>query len=563
MTFDSIIHGLINGDLPRSVQIFAPELVLCVTIVLLLLARMFFGVQKLPACWVALIGTLVAFLGVFAQFMYLKTASPGALDLDWLFRAARITEDGVGTQGGYFTGLLMHDQFTLFFRLGLLLFSVLVIALTVLTGIPDNEDGPDFYTLLLGGVVGMLVATSANHLLMIFVGVEMMSVPSYAMVGFLKGRRQSSEAALKYVVYGAGAAGVMLYGISLLAGLLGTGNLPELADRFVTVMGSEPFAPTNATAVTLVLGVMMVLVGLAFKLSLAPFHFWCPDAFEGASAEVAGFLSVASKAASFALLVRFVLAFGGTEEVLYDLRSFVGIGLAVLAAFSMTLGNLAAYAQTNVKRLLAYSTIAHAGYMVMAIAALLVLWDAPESSGFSQAELADASVRSVEGLMYYLGVYLFMNLVAFAVVALLRNETYSEEIDSYNGLVHQNTATKVLCVCMAIAMFSLVGLPPFGGFFAKLLIFMAVFKAGYLHWAMWALLAIAGLNTVFSLFYYLRVLKAMFISAAPEERRVLRTPGVVGVYVLLITIPILLLGASTLQDRLTRTAETVAQVLFQ
>jgi NADH-quinone oxidoreductase subunit N len=258
-----------------------------------------------------------------------------------------------------------------------------------------------------------------------------------------------------------------------------------------------------------------------------------------------------------------VLAFGGTEEVLYQLRSFLGVGLAVLAALSMTLGNLAAYAQTNVKRLLAYSTIAHAGYMVMAVAALLVLYDAPESSGLTRADLTDASVRSVEGLMYYLGVYLFMNLVAFAVVALLRNETYSEDIDSYNGLVHQNTATKVLCICMAVAMFSLVGLPPFGGFFAKLLIFMAVFKAGYLHWIMWALLAIAGLNTVFSLFYYVRVLKAMFINASPEDRRPLRTPGVVGAYVALITIPIFLLGASTLQDRLTRTAEVVAQVLFQ
>jgi NADH-quinone oxidoreductase subunit N len=242
---------------------------------------------------------------------------------------------------------------------------------------------------------------------------------------------------------------------------------------------------------------------------------------------VAGFLSVASKAAAFALLVRFVLAFGGPEEVLYELRSFLGIGLAVIAALSMTLGNLAAYAQTNVKRLLAYSTIAHAGYMVMAVAALLVLWDAPESSGFSQTELADASVRSVEGLMYYLGVYLFMNLVAFAVVALLRNETYSEDIDSYNGLVYQNTATKVLCVCMAIAMFSLVGLPPFGGFFAKLLIFMAVFKAGYLNSIMWVLLAIAGANTVFSLFYYMRVLKAMFINPAPDGAAAPH-PGVVG-----------------------------------
>lgn len=564
MTFDALLQGLIQGDLPRALEIFAPELVLCTTIVALLLARMLFGVHKLPACWVALIGTMLAFGGVFAQFMYLKSMPAGAATpLDWLYRAAWITEAGAGTPGGYFTGLLMHDAFTLFFRLGLLLFTVLVIALTVLTGIPDNEDGPDFYTLLLGSTVGMLIAVSANHLLMVFLGVEMMSVPSYAMVGFLKGRRQSSEAALKYVVYGAGAAGVMLYGISLLAGVLGTANLPELAERFVVVMQGQPFAPTSATAVTVVLGIMMVLVGLAFKLSLVPFHFWCPDAFEGASAEVAGFLSVASKAASFALLVRFVLAFGGSEEILYELRTFLGLGLAVIAALSMTLGNLAAYAQTNVKRLLAYSTIAHAGYMVMAVAALLVLLEAPAQAGFSRSDLLEESRRSVEGLMYYLGVYLFMNLVAFAVVALLRNETYSEEIEAYNGLVHQNPATKVLCVCMAIALFSLVGLPPFGGFFAKLLIFLAVFKAGYLQWAMWVLLAIAGANTVFSLFYYLRVLKAMFINPEPAERRALRTPGVVGAYVALITIPIFLLGASPLQDRLTRTAEHVARVLFQ
>ena len=566
MTFETLIDGLINGDLPRSVQIFAPELVVCATIVALLLVRMLCGVQRFPACWVALIGAFLAAFGAFAQFMYLKTAAPGELWFSWLFDATRLTESGVGTQGPYFTGLLMHDQFTLFFRLGLLLFSVLMIGLTMLTGIPDNEDGPDFYTLLLGSTVGMLVASSANHLLMVFVGVEMMSVPSYAMVGFLKGRRQSSEAALKYVVYGAGAAGVMLYGISLLAGLLGTGNMPELADRFVTVMAGDSFSPTSATAVATVLGIMMVLVGLAFKLSLAPFHFWCPDAFEGASAEVAGFLSIASKAASFALLVRFVMAFGGTEEVLYDLRSFLGVGLAVLAALSMTLGNLAAYSQDNLKRLLAYSTIAHAGYMVMAVAALLSLWDAPEASGFSRAELADASARSVEGLMYYICVYLFMNLVAFAVVALLRNETYSEQIDAYNGLVHQNTATKALCIAMAFAMFSLVGLPPFGGFFAKLLIFMAVFKAGYLHWSMWALLAIAGANTVFSLFYYLRVLKAMFINPEPatDERRVLRTAWESGLYVTVIAAPIFLLGVFPyFQDRLTRTVEVVAQVLFQ
>ena len=575
MTVDTILTRLISGDLPRAAEIFAPELLMCATIIGLLLVRIVGLDRRIPACWVALIGTLIAFSGVFGQFMYLSldgglphpdgNVLAGLIGkvLGGIYALFHFSPEGTGSVGGYFTGMLMHDSFTLFFRLGLLLFTVLVIALTVLSGIPDNEDGPDFYTLLLGATVGMLVAASANHLLMVFLGVEMMSVPSYAMVGFLKGRRQSSEAALKYVVYGAGAAGVMLYGISLLAGLLGTGDLGQLGERFVTVMEGQEFAPTSATAVTLVLGVMMVLVGLAFKLSLVPFHFWCPDAFEGASAEVAGFLSVASKAAAFALLVRFLMAFSGSAEVLQHLRLFLGLALALLAGVSMTFGNLAAYAQTNVKRLLAYSTIAHAGYMLMAVAAMMVLTDAPLPEGWTQAQLVAESVNSVEGLMYYLAVYLFMNLVAFTVVAMLRNETYSEEIEAYNGLVHQNPATKLLCVCMAAAMFSLVGLPPFGGFFAKLLIFLATFKAGYLHWGMWLLLGVAGVNTVFSLFYYVRVLKAMFISPEPDERRVLHTPGMAATFVALISIPLLVLGASPLQDRLAKTAYRVAEVLFQ
>ena len=160
-----------------------------------------------------------------------------------------------------------------------------------LSGIPDNEDGPDFYTLLIGATIGMMLMASANHLLMLFLAVEMASVPSYVMVGFLKGKRLSSEAALKYVVYGAGAAGVMLYGTSLVAGMLGTGQLHLVAEKLGELLSSEGgvgTAMSTAAVRTIVLGVMMILVGLAFKLSLVPFHFWCPDAFEGAPAEVGG-----------------------------------------------------------------------------------------------------------------------------------------------------------------------------------------------------------------------------------------------------------------------------------
>ncbi|MGD9856552.1 MAG: proton-conducting transporter membrane subunit, partial [Planctomycetaceae bacterium] len=211
---------------------------------------------------------------------------------------------------------------------------------------------------------------------------------------------------------------------------------------------------------------------------------------------------------------------------------------------------------------LAYSTIAHAGYMLMAVAAMMVIVNAPAASGWSPARVQTEAARCMEGLMYYLAVYLFMNLAAFAIVALIRNETYSEQIDDYNGLVHHSGTMTLLCVCMGIAMFSLVGIPPFGGFVGKLMIFASVLNAGSIHWTMWALVVIGGLNTVFSLFYYLRVLKAMFIAPRPEGSRTISFDPLVGAYVFVVTAPILVLGATPLQNNLSATAHYVASVLF-
>lgn len=541
MNFSDLIDSLVQDTAPHSLGMFAPELALCVTILALMFARLFGADRVIPPYWIALLGTVAGFALAGYQFIQLKNDLPGSQE--------------------FFTGMLVFDQFTVFFRLFLLLFAILVIALTVLSGIPDNEDGPDFYTLLLGATIGTMLMASANHLLILFLGVEMTSVPSYVMVGFLKGRRLSSEAALKYVVYGAGAAGVMLYGISLLAGLLGTGDLPELAARLNLVL-AESSGVTDPAVRTVLLGIMMVLVGLAFKLSLVPFHFWCPDAFEGASAEVAGFLSVASKAGAFALLVRFVLAFVGDEPgAMTNLNLYLGISLGVVAAVTATFGNLAAYAQTNAKRLLAYSTIAHAGYMLMAVSALLVILSGPQGSPLSSEEISFGARRALEGLMYYLLVYLFMNLGAFAVVALIRNQIFSEEIEDYNGLALE---APVLCVCMLICLFSLVGIPPFGGFIAKWMIFASLVQAAEIHWFMWVVLVAGGLNTVFSLFYYIRILKAMFLSPRPEGARSAQvaTNSMPGIYCIMLVIPVLLLGASPLIDGLTETANSVASVLI-
>ncbi|SFI17327.1 NADH-quinone oxidoreductase subunit N [Planctomicrobium piriforme] len=558
MSVHEILNLLLRHDLPRSIEIFAPELVLCGTIIALLFVRMCGLQRKVPVHVVALLGGLLVFVGVFTQFMYLRVADEQGL-LKTLTEMWHLTQAGAGTPGPYFTGLLSHDLFSVFMRLGLSLFLVLLTALTVLSGIPDQEDAQDFYTLLFGATLGMMLAVGANHLLMLFLSVEMMSVPSYALVAFQKGRRQAGEAALKYVVYGAGAAGVMLYGISLIAGLLGTAEMPLLAQRVLLVLDNGGLTQNSAVSVTLLLGILMVLAGLAFKLALVPFHFWCPDAFEGASAEVCAFLSVASKAASFALLVRFVLAFQGTGAALQQLSLIIGLTLGLLAIITTTYGNLAAYTQSNLKRLLAYSTIAQAGYMVMAVSAMLVLLSAP--AGVLPNPAAAAS-QCLEGLMYYLAVYLFMNLAAFACVALIRNEIFSEEIDDYRGLFTGNTVMKFLCVCLTLSFFSLVGVPPLGGAFAKVLIFISTLKAASVHWSMWVVLIVGGLNTVFSLFYYLRVVRAMFMTEPATDRRRLRVPAMLGVYVAMVTLPILALGMSPLMADLTATAQSVARSLL-
>lgn len=517
----SALEQLLSDTTGRSLRLFAPEAALVIAIVLMLLSRVFGG-GRLPAAWVALWGTLIAFAFGWHQYREFLLGGGGTLE--------------------YFTGLMVFDQFAALLRLLLLLFTILVIGLTSLTGIPDEDDGADFYSLLLGSVVGLLLMVGANHLLMVFLAVEMAGVPGYALSGFLKGRRQSSEAALKFVVYGAGAAGILLYGISLLGGLTGTLELPELAGKLQAVFGAEGAGMRDPAARTLLLAVLMVVAGLAFKLSVAPFHFWCPDVFEGSAAEVGGFLSVASKAAAFALLLRFVHAL--STPLVAGMGGFyltLGLGLAVLASLTATLGNLAAYRQQNLKRMLAYSTIAQAGYMLMAVAAVMIFLAAASNGTISAAEAAPRAARAVEGLVFYLVVYLFMNLGPFAMSALIRNQTFSEEIDDLRGVGQQSP---LLAVCMGLCLFSLVGLPPLGGFFAKLAIFASLVDAAALHGAFWIVLGLACLNTVLSLWYYVNVLRVMTFHPRPADAPAVdvSVSSWPGLYLLIVCLPVLALG---------------------
>ena len=544
MDFEALFKQFLSGDVAqqasilRSLTIFLPELVLSCSIVLMLVARLVSLDRIIPTHWFALLGGMASFVIVLFQF--------------WEFGNSQTVPVEV------FTGLAIHDEFSIFFRGFLTFFLVFVIALTVLTGIPDDEDAPDFYSLLCGAVIGMMLMSSANHLLMLFIGIEMASVPSYAMTGFLKGKRRSSEAALKFVVYGAGAAGVMLFGISLLTGILGTAQFTELAPRFQAVFASHAGMQDPATR-CVALALLMIAVGFAFKLSLVPFHFWCPDAFHGAPAEVGGFLSVGSKAAAFALLVRLTTSLAGDGSgALSQLSLSCGLGLGLIAIVTTTFGNLAAYSQQNIKRMLAYSTIAHAGYMLMAVSALLVLQSVHTDLAF-QGNHQESGPRAMEGLLYYLCVYLFMNLGAFAIVALIRNQTYSEEIDDYKGLAQQ---APVLAICMAICMFSLVGIPPLGGFYGKAFIFASVYESTNVHWFMWVVLAAGGLNTVISLFYYLRVAKTMCMDTRPADAVpvTMAASSSPALYVMLVSGMVVFLGI--IIDPLSNVALHAAQALF-
>ena len=538
MNLGTLITASLNDTLNVSLPLFRPELCLATTVVLLLLCRIAPLFRRLNSATVALGGVSFALWFAWCDLRGL----PGS---PWLPTATAVGET-LSTRPELFTGLLVYDSLTAYVRFILTGFLVLYILFTQASGIPDREDGADFYSLVLGAALGMCLMASANHLLMLFMAVEMASVPCYALAGFLKGRKASSEAAIKYAVYGAGAAGVMLYGVSLLAGVLGTCHFPSMSLELARITNA---GVDSGSIMVLSLGGLMVAVGLAFKLSAVPFHFWCPDVFAGAAAEVGAFLSVASKAAAVALLLRVAYGLGvpvlaaGAEgslestraiAALAETRHFIVYVIGMMAALTCTLGNLAAYGQTNIKRLLAYSTIAHAGYLMMAVAAAVAM-----------VGVSPAGARSaVSAVAFYLGTYVFMNLGAFAIVAMLRNKLRSEEISSYAGLVYSSPG---IVIAMAVVLVSLIGLPPLAGFIAKFLVFSSLVEAitaSAERPLMLVLLVVGGLNTVISLFYYLRVLKVMTFDPPPsdlvgESVSLVSMPGAV---VAALVVPVVVLG---------------------
>ena len=419
-------------------------------------------------------------------------------------------EAGGGSPETYravFHGALMIDPFGQFFKILLLLFTMLIVLQWLITSSRqiDARNVPDFLCLLLGATTGMMLMASANNLLMIVIATETASLPSFALAGFRKRQRLGSEGALKYVLFGAAASSIMIYGMSLLYGCTGTLSLAGVAAAATGAGVSPLFA----------IGLAAMLVGIGFKLSAVPMHFWCPDVFQGAPVVVTTFLSVASKGAAVALLLRVLVAFNGPG------LSGLAVGVAILGAVTALWGNLLAYHQNHLRRLLAFSSIAHAGYMIMAAAVVVV---------------ADEPMRVCAAVLFYVLVYMFMNLGAFTVGALIANRTGSEDIRDYRALFARSPA---LAVLMSLFLVSLVGLPPLGGFWAKVFLMTAMSQLGV---AGSVLIAVLLFNTLLSLYYYLRPVLQM-IRPADTQARPVFAPGAAGLALLVVcAVPLLWTG---------------------
>lgn len=409
--------------------------------------------------------------------------------------------------------LMAMDRFGLFFKV----LAVATVGLVILASVPWLQGRTpyrgEFYALLVFAALAISLAASAINLISVYLAMEFLSITSYVLAGYLRGDDKSSEAGLKYFLYGAVASAVMLYGMSLLYGATGTTDLSAIAGFLM--LGAESIQWVAVAAIVL------MLAGFGFKIVLAPFHQWAPDTYEGAPTPVTAFLSVGSKAAGFAILLRvFLLALG---EYRYNIGWMVF--LMALSMISMALGNLIALRQSNIKRMLAYSSIAQAGYIVIGVICI----------PFPQE--ASGAFYGVNGTLFYLFAYLFTNLAAFSAVIAFESSTGSTEIEDYRGLVKRSP---VIAGVMLVALLSLAGVPGTGGFLGKFLVFGSAIQ---MELGQTLALAIVGiLTSVIAAFYYLNVVRAMFFEPAAEGAEKVTVPMGLKVGLMLTALGILVVG---------------------
>lgn len=514
-TFIAQSSGWSGIPVGEQLFLFSPMIALTATMLAIVACPLLFGRGARIIAAVSAIGIVAAF--VFA-FRVAAAVSKGG-------------ESGLSTVPA--AGLLVADNLSTGFQIVLLAFLAGVSYLWWLGSAKREENAPEFFILLLGSALGMSLMVSTANLLMIVIAIETASLPSYAMVGFDKRDRLGAEASLKYMIFGAVCAAIMLYGASLLYGLVGSLSVADVARyAFDRITSGE-------NVLLLSVALLCFFAGIAFKISAVPFHFWCPDAFQGAKIEVTTWLSVASKAAGLILLARIVSIFCSAVDNPQSMHVIAPLAwtIGIIAAVTCTLGNFAAYKQQSVKRLLAYSSIAHAGYMMMAAAVFLH----PQNGGYA---------ASLSALLFYIVVYLFMNLGAFGVTAMVGWETGSDSIDAFTGLMRRSPG---LAIPMIVCLMSLVGLPPFAGFLGKWWILVAL---GAMDQPLgWFLIIVAAVNTLISLYFYLRIVVQMTLRDSGDAE--VRSPigGMVLVNLCAIALLVLFVFAAPLKneaDRFTR-----------
>ena len=454
-------------------QLLMPYLVIIVTFILVLIYDMIDSLSKRGLAWLTILGSLVA------SIVSVNMLTAGLVST---------TE---------FSGMLRIDQYSLFFNL-IFFVSLILVSLISLSylGRQDLRQG-QYYLLMLLSTLGMMLMAGANDLVMVFLGLELMSLPLYVLAGYFRTNSYSSEAGMKYLLLGAFSSCFFLYGIALIYGGTGTTDLAKIA--------SGQFSNN----MLVIVGMFLLIVGFGFKVGLVPFHQWAPDVYDGSPTSVTAFIAAGPKAAGFSAFFRvFIESFGSLEN------DWI-LAITILAALTMTVGNLAAVAQRNIKRMLAYSSIAHAGYVLVALAA--------------------GSQNGVSSATFYLLVYCIMHVGAFGAIILTKTDDGDTfEIADYAGLGFQKP---VLAIFLSVMMFSLAGFPPTAGFISKFYVFRSAVESGRI----W-LVVIAAINTAISAYYYLRVVVTLYMKERRVELKVLPYSGYLIVALILATAGVLLLG---------------------
>jgi NADH-quinone oxidoreductase subunit N len=438
-------------------RVIAPEMILTLTAFAIIAWELITRTRNhLPSASLASVGTLAALV---------VTLTTGRLNLST------------------FGDAVVLDPYASFFKVIFLFGLILSIALS-LRQISDSgsRDHSEYYALMIFATVGMMVMATGRELVTIFLGLELLSMSLYILAGFYRKDTLSNEAALKYFVLGSFATGILLFGMSYIYGVAGTTHLQAIGD----ILSAHPEAQSDKA---LLIGLFLVLVGFGFKIAVVPFHQWTPDVYQGAPTPVTAFMSAGPKAAGLAALIRVLV------EAMPQMAQQWEIVVAVLAVLTMTVGNLAALVQPNVKRMLAYSSIAHVGYILIGLV----------------ASVGGRADRALSAIMFYLLAYTFMNIGAFAILIFLRREGMpNEELTDFGGLSRRSPGA---ALAMLIFMFSLAGIPPTAGFAAKLSVFYAAIQGGY-YW----LVIVGILNSAVAAYYYLRIVVYMYMREPESEK---------------------------------------------